>query len=194
MPEPLLHSHDRFFKEVFSRQETARNFLEHYLPPQVAALLDFSTLQVSKDTFIDTELQEHFSDLLYQVSRYDGQGTNVYILFEHKSYPDSQIAFQLLRYMVRIWEQALKQDQPLQPIVPLVIYHGRSRWNIPLEFSALFDLPEELRPYLPEYQYQLYDLTAYGEEEIKGEITLRVTLLLLKYIFREDFGQRLGRI
>jgi predicted transposase YdaD len=37
--------HDRFFKEIFSRQETARDFLQPYLPPQVSALLNFDSLE-----------------------------------------------------------------------------------------------------------------------------------------------------
>jgi predicted transposase/invertase (TIGR01784 family) len=194
MAEPLTNPHDRFFKEVFSRQETARDFLQHYLPQEVAALLDLSTLEISKDTFIDPDLQEHFSDLLYKITLHQGQETFVYVLFEHKSYPDTLIAFQLLHYMVRIWEQSLRQNQPFRPILPLVVYHGRSRWTVATHFTALLDLPAELRPYVPEYHYWLCDLTQYSDAEIKGEVILRVALLLLKYIFRDDLAQRLGEI
>lgn len=44
---------------------------------------------------------------------------------------------------------------------------------------------------MPAYQYWVFDLTRYQDEEIQGEITLRVALLLLKYIFRRDLGDRL---
>jgi predicted transposase/invertase (TIGR01784 family) len=194
MTEPLSHSHDRFFKEVFSREENARSFLQHYLPSEITPLLDFSTLEISKDSFIDPTLEEHLSDLLYKITLYEGVETHIYVLFEHKSYPERIIAFQLLRYMVRIWEQALKQKQKLLPILPLVIYHGRSRWTIPTDFTALLDPPEVLKPYVPAYQYRVFDLTRYSDEEIQGEITLRVSLLLLKYIFRKDLGDHLGEI
>jgi predicted transposase/invertase (TIGR01784 family) len=157
-------------------------------------LLDLTTLEIRKDSFIDPDLQEHLSDLLYQVALREGTELYIYTLFEHKSYPDPQIALQLLRYMVRIWDQDLRQKQSLQPILPLVIYHGRSRWKIAQEFTALFDLPEALRPYVPEYRYRLYDLTAYSDEEIQGEIILRASLLLLKYIFRPELEQRLRDI
>jgi predicted transposase/invertase (TIGR01784 family) len=194
MTEPLSNPHDRFFKETFSQQENARSFLQHYLPSEITPLLDFSTLEISKDSFIDPILEEHLSDLLYKVTLYEGPEIHIYVLFEHKSYPDRLIAFQLLRYMVRIWEQALKQKQKLLPILPLVIYHGRSRWTIPTDFTALMELPEALKPYVPAYQYWIFDLTQYDDEEIQGEITLRVTLLLLKYIFRKDLGDRIGEI
>jgi hypothetical protein len=96
--------------------------------------------------------------------------------------------------MVRIWEQSPKQKQPLLPILPLVIYHGRSRWRVPLEFEALLEVPEVLKPYVPAYQYWLCDLSQYSDEEIQGAVTLRVGLLLLKYIFRQDLRHRLGEI
>ena len=37
----------------------------------------------------------------------DGGSSYVYVLFEHKSYPERLISLHLLRYMVRIWEQAV---------------------------------------------------------------------------------------
>ena len=46
---------------------------------------------------------------------------SVYILFEHKSYADRLTSFQLLRYLVRIWERMLRQGEPLAPVIPLVL-------------------------------------------------------------------------
>lgn len=152
MSTPLSNPHDRFFKELFSRQEAARDFLQHYLPADITPLLDLTTLEINKDSFIDPDLQEHFSDLLYKVVLHDGGETYIYILFEHKSYPEPLIAWQLLRYMVRIWEQSSKQQQTLLPVVPLVMYHGQKQWRVKPNFSALFDLPEPLRPYVPDYK------------------------------------------
>jgi predicted transposase YdaD len=43
MPISLTNPHDRFFKELFSRREVAQDFMSHYLPPELVALLDLST-------------------------------------------------------------------------------------------------------------------------------------------------------
>ncbi len=56
------------------------------------ALLDLDTLDIHKDGFIDLDLQEHFSDLLYKVALHSGQEMFIYLLFEYKSYPDPEIA------------------------------------------------------------------------------------------------------
>jgi predicted transposase YdaD len=193
MAEALTNPHDRFFKDLFSRREAAQDFLRHYLPPEVSALLDLDTLDIGKDSFIDPDLQEHFSDLLYQVALRGGQEAYIYVLFEHRSYPDPQIAFQLLRYLVRIWEQSRKQGEGLRLILPLVIYHGPTEWRVALDFVALFgDLPEVLRPFVPDYRYWMCDLSRYSDEEIKGAITLRVGLLLHKIHYASGVGRAVG--
>lgn len=193
----ISNPHDRFFKEVLSRQEVARDFLLHYVPANLVGLLDIDSLEIRKDSFVDKDLNEHFSDILYGVNMKQGGTSYVYALFEHKSYPEPLISLHLLRYMIRIWEQALKQGvaRPLPPIIPIVVYHGRARWKIGLEFFDLFnDLPEELKSFVPSFQYLLCDLSRYRDEEIKGTIRLRVAFILLRHIFSEDLRERLPEI
>ena len=130
--EPINNPHDKFFKETFSRLEIARDFVLHYVPPEITALLDPETLEISKDSFVDEELKERFSDLLYQVDLKKKGSVFIYLLFEHKSYSDPEVALYLLMYMVRIWMQYLKQEKkrPLPTILPLVVYHGKTQWNV----------------------------------------------------------------
>src|SRR5437868_11362013 len=104
----LTGPHDHFFKTLLGRPEMAADFLANYLPPEVAEVLDLTAPELVKDSFVDAELQEHLSDLLYRVRLKPGGEAYVYVLFEHKSAPDAWVAFQLLRYLVRIWEQGLQ--------------------------------------------------------------------------------------
>lgn len=176
MPE-THHPHDSFFKEVFTRTDVAVDFLTHYLPPEVLRLLEVQTLELVKDTFVDPELQQHFSDLLYGIKLKRGGEAFVYLLLEHKSAPERWTAFQLLRYAVRIWEPLVERSvKKLPPVFPLVLHHGRTRWQVPRQFSALIDWreAEALRPYVPEFAYFLCDLTALNEAEIAGGTRLRV--------------------
>ena len=48
--------------------------------------------------------------------------------------------------------------------------------------------------FIPGFQYVLWDASRYSDEEIKGEATLQVALLILKYIFKEDLRDRLPGI
>ncbi len=107
----IRKAHDKFIRDLMSRKEVVRDFLRNYLDKELVSLLDLSTLEIKKDTFVDQELGEHFSDILYQLKFRNGQDAKVYVLIEHKSYSDYLVAFQLLRYMVRIWELELKQQE-----------------------------------------------------------------------------------
>jgi len=191
MNQEIVNIHDRFFKQVLSQQEAAGDFLRHYLPPEVVASFDLSSLEMSKDSFVDESLRTYFSDLLYKVKMQGEGDAYIYVLFEHKSYPEGLIAFHLLRYMVKVWEQSLKQREQLAPIVPVVVYHGRVKWKVGLNFACLFDVPEAFEDFLPDYRYWLCDLTEYSDEEIKGQVILRIALLLLKYILRPGLDEQI---
>jgi predicted transposase/invertase (TIGR01784 family) len=129
--------HDEFFKRVFSQQDAAHSFVANYLPPEINALFDLEGLRIDKDSFVDDELMSHHSDILYSVALRDGGEGYVYVLFEHKSYPDRRVAFQLLRYIVRIWERQRERKEELRPVFPIVVYHGKRKWNYPLDFASL---------------------------------------------------------
>lgn len=181
MPD-ISNPHDKFFKGTFSQVEIAKDFLKNYLQSDICTLLDLDKISSQKDSFIDEDLQEHFSDALFLVPLKDGHEIYVYTLFEHKSSPDRWVALQLLRYMVRIWERDTESGQ-LRMIIPIVIYHGKQRWNIPTEFSALFPEVRNFRAFLPNFQYLLYDLPRIPESKIVGEYKLQIMIRVMKDIF-----------
>ena len=196
MPE-IDNPHDTFFKATFGRPEVAADLLAHYLPPDVAAALDLSTLEPMKDSFVDPELQEHFSDLLYRVGLKDGGAAYACLLFEHKSTPEAMVAFQLLRYKVQTWEGLIARGaKKLPPLIPIVIYHGRRRWRIARNFGALIDWKgaEALRKYVDEFEYHLLDFSASGKTRIVGAAFAQAGLLVLRHAFTGELIERLPEI
>jgi predicted transposase/invertase (TIGR01784 family) len=191
----LRNPHDRFFRETFSRPEVARDFITEYLPSEVVDVLNLESFELDKDSFVDEELREHFSDLLYRVRQLNGDEANVYLLLEHKSSPETLVALQLLRYMVRIWERARQENtKKLPPIIPIVVYHGREKWQVSENFTGLFEGTEALRPYWPNFRYELQDLNQVDEENIRGNLLLRATLLTLMRSFDPTLPDRLTDI
>lgn len=75
----IINPHDRFFREVFSRLDLSREFLSQQLPAAIAAALDFATLDLRPGSFLDEELQQYFSDLLFRVNLQTGRPAYVYI-------------------------------------------------------------------------------------------------------------------
>ncbi len=208
----ISQPHDKFFRELFSRPDVSSDFLRNYLPPEVVRHIDTQSLELSKDSFIDNELRDHFSDILCKVRLINGGHAYVYTLLEHKSWPDPLVAFQVLRYMTRIWEQDFRKHEAekkkrkekgegkkpapfrLALIIPVVIYHGTPVWNISERFGALFDCGPELEFCIPDFNYIICDLSRYEDEEIRGMVMLRIGLMIMKYIFREDLTDRLTDI
>jgi predicted transposase/invertase (TIGR01784 family) len=193
----MVNPHDKFFKEVFSHKDGARDFFTHYLPEEILKLLDLKEIEIVKESFIEKDLKEYFSDLLYKVSLAKSPAY-LYMLFEHKSYPDRLTALQVLEYMVKIWRLHLKQNpgKGLLPlIIPLVVYHGAEPWRSGTRLMDLLSGPTEaLARYIPDFQFLLYDLTKYKDEDIKGMIVSRVGLLVMKHIFRDDLPDLLKRV
>lgn len=187
----LQNPHDKFFKETFGKVEIARDFLNNYLPQNIVSIVDMNTLEPQKDSFIDKELKEIFADMLFKVNIEDEEGY-IYFLFEHKSYTSKNISFQLLKHMIEIWEAKIKNEKTdeLPVIIPLVIYHGKDKWNIQntlVDMIKGYDkLPQGMQKYIPNYEYLIYDISRYTDEDIKGELKLRILLTIFRDIFTKD--------
>ncbi len=191
---PIQNPHDSFFKQTFGSVDFTRGFLSQYMASEVARCLDLSSLEAAHESFVDDDLRESHSDLVFTVGLVGGGQAVVYLLFEHKSHPDPLTVFQLLKYIVRINERRLREGLPLCCVIPLVIYHGPTGWNVAHSIHELVEVPAALQRYLPQLSMELFDLSGYDDEQLRGEAYLRATLLLLKYILRDDLPGELDRI
>lgn len=52
--------------------------------------------------------------------------------------------------------------------------------------SGYVDFPDDLKSYVPDFEYLLYDLSVYTDEEIEGAARTRIGLTLLRDIFTAD--------
>ena len=190
----LTNPHDKFVREVWAREDVAWDFLSRYLPPAIANRLVPGSLRLRKDSFVDEALRQHLSDLLYEVHLQGGGEALVYVLLEHKSYPDPWLEWQVLSYLVEIWRQERQQKKRrLTPVIPLVLYHGRRRWRV-VPLRQLFAVAAGLEAYLPAVHYELCDVGQLADEELQGIVVLRLALLLLKYVFRPELNERLEEL
>jgi predicted transposase/invertase (TIGR01784 family) len=196
----VVNPHDKAFREVYSNKENARSLLADKLPDKVLKLVDLNTLEISKDSFIEKDLADYYSDLLYRVNLTGGSQGFIYVLFEHKSYHDRYVHLQLLEYMVKIWRLHIKQHEEkpvrLPIVIPLLVCHARKEWpEDTVRLASLLSGPvEDLAGYIPDFAFELYDLHRYSDDQIKGTIMSRVILLLLKHIRDPDLRQKLPGI
>ena len=191
----LHQPHDRLFRAVFSDAGEAASLLRTALPDTVGESFDWATLTLVEGTFVDEELHESQSDLLYRVRHAaTGQAVSMYLLFEHQSSPDRWLRVRLLRYCCRIWE-AERRDDPerceLRPIVPVVFYQGARGWSHSTEFADLFTEAARSLPWVPGFAYELLDQTTLEPDAVGGGLRGRIAQLLMMVAFNRHLDAAL---
>ena len=111
----------------------------------------------------------------------------MYCLLEHKSWPDSRVAEQLLRYLTRIWSFIARETPELPllpPIVPLVVYHGARPWSGPRRISERLEAGHDLRRLVLDFPYFVFDVGPVADEALSAHPALRAGLASMKYATR----------
>ena len=59
-------SHDAFFKYVLKNENDARSFLKGVLPEKQGKQIDFSTLKLTTESYVNEVLRQSYSDLVFE--------------------------------------------------------------------------------------------------------------------------------
>ncbi len=87
--------HDAVFKSFLRHPDTARDFIDIHLPAPLRKLCDLTTLKLEPNSFIDEDLRQYYSDLLWSVKT--GNDSNLLIVFYVQIMPDDFV-MQLHRF------------------------------------------------------------------------------------------------
>jgi len=189
----IQNPHDKTFRSIFATKEYAADCIKVALPREIMESLDLDSLTSESETFIDEELKEYQTDLLFSLTTKRQLPLKIYLLFEHKAYPDKKIQVQLLSYLARIYSTMPQ----LVPVIPLVFYHGKSKWQIPRDFASSFDLARSDRglyqKYLPAFQYELLDLQSTDLDGMIISLTLKAILYTFQNIWQIDDVEHLTK-
>ena len=188
--EKIDNIHDNFFKTVFSKIDNIKDFLFTSLPADIQNYIDFENIEIDNTSYVSENFKGYFSDVVVKTRIIDSE-MDIYILFEHKSYQDKKIFIQLLRYMYLMWNKDIGENKPLRVIIPLVFYHGKKKWKLPVKFLEQFKIKEELKNYLLDFQYILFDTNEWNFEEelnstLKNNVFLLTALSLMKSAYQQD--------
>jgi len=199
MVNQTTNPHDKFYRNIFGKEENVHDFLQNFLPREILEQIDLDKLYFDPSSYVDQRLQDSYSDILVKSALKSGYDTYIYFLFEHKRNKSPYIELQLLRYMVNIWEDFLNNRESWQNklpiIIPIVIYNGQIPYNEHPNFLRHFDLPsEEFRAYIPVFQAMLCDGPRVNLEELQFSIILRSVFLLARYLDDPSLGEHLSEI
>ena len=178
--------HDAVFKQFLTQADTARDFLAIHLPPALRQRCDLDTLQLESASFIEESLRAWYSDVLWSLKTASGEGY-IYVVIEHQSSPDAQMAFRLMRYAIAAMQRHLDKGHTQLPLViPLLFYHGRvSPWPYPMCWLAGFADPDVARRIYGD-DFPLIDITTTPDDEIMRHRRVAMLELLQKHIRQRD--------
>ena len=174
--------HDATFRQFLTQPDIARDFMELHLPAELQAICDLSTLKLESGSFIEDDLRQYFSDVLYSLKTTAGDGY-VHVLIEHQSSPDKHMAFRLIRYAVAAMQRHLEAGHKKLPLViPVLFYTGkRSPYPYSTRWLDEFDDPI-LAGTLYSSAFPLVDVTVIPDDEIAGHRSMAALTLLQKHI------------
>ena len=178
--------HDAVFKQFLYYPDTARDFLDIYLPSTLRELCDLQTLKLESGSFIEDSLRASYSDVLWSLKTNEGDGY-IYVVIEHQSSPDAHMAFRLMRYAMAAMQRHLDAGHKTLPLViPMLFYHGAlSPYPFSLCWLDEFDDPIVARQ-LYSATFPLVDITLIPDDEIMQHRRIALLELMQKHIRKRD--------
>ncbi|MEM6052029.1 Rpn family recombination-promoting nuclease/putative transposase [Erwinia sp. P7711] len=186
--------HDATFRQFLTQPDIARDFMELHLPEELRSVCDLSTLKLESGSFVEDDLRQYFSDVLYSLKTTAGDGY-IHVLIEHQSTPDKHMAFRLMRYAVAAMQRHLEAGHKTLPLViPILFYTGkRSPYPYPTRWLDEFDDPA-LAGKLYGSAFPLVDVTVIPDEEIMEHRSMAALTLLQKHIHQRDIATLTDRL
>lgn len=186
----ITKGHDLFVKTVLSNQHLAKEFFTIHLPNDIRERIDLNHLKLQPNSYINDVRKETVADILYETKIAD-KNAYLYLLVEHQSSPDHMMAFRLLKYTCNVMDACLKKNQCIPLVYPLVIYHAPKKWSFSTDIKDLIEAPKELIEKYFLKPFQLIDLGAISDEELKQHQWIGIMEFALKHIFARDVLEHL---
>lgn len=202
--------HDSSSKLIFGDNILSCQFFRNYADMEILRNIQPEDIEDVSERYVPLYSTQRESDTVKKINiaKYlpDKRDENsldlpLYIvsLIEHKTKVEYNVAMQMLRYMVHIWEDYEKQmekehsgisnmkDFRYPPILPIVYYEGKRTWTAPMDLSDRILCKDLLGKYLPHFQYQMVRLYDYSNEDLlkKGD-EISLTMLINKIASLED--------
>jgi len=194
--------HDKLFRKALENPIVAHEFIEAHLPEEILKIIDTKTLKLEKESFIELDLTNSISDVLFSckidsVNNTEGYDDGyIYLLLEHQSTTEHLMAFRLFKYMINICDRYMTENpraKHLPLIYPLVLYNGTASYNVPRNLWDLFCNKTLAKQFWTE-DYQLVNVHDIPDEELKKRVWSGILEFFLKHIHERQLLKRWQQI
>ena len=196
MNNKIASPHDKVFKHVMSNLNVAKDFFTHHLPAYLRDKIDLSSLAIRKESYIDQELRNSMTDMLYSVDFLGDEQGYLYVLVEHQSQAQVLMPFRLLKYTLRIIEQHLKEQKTdvLPVVYPMIFFNGKQPYPYSTSLFDLFGPHAALAKELFSNPFQLIDLTQIPDEELRSHQWAGLMEFMMKHVFARDIIPKIKQV
>ncbi len=160
--------HDSSYKLFFDHTRMVSDLLRCFLPDDLLKTLDFDRLERMPDQYVDDRLTQSRGDTAWRI-RFRGQDAEagrwlyLLVLLEFQSTVDSFMAARISAYTGQMYLKLIRSGElakggRLPPVLPIVLYNGKSRWSAPEETGNLIaPVGANLAPFQLHQRYLLVD-------------------------------------
>ena len=186
---------DAFFHKIFDNPKNTVDFLARVLPQELQKKLDLSKIEIVNTKYVSNRYKKGFSDIVVKTTLKTNKGkkkpVDIYFIIEHKTEGRVEIFIQVLNYMVFEWEKDYNNKKPPRLIIPVVFYHGADQWKIPRSFADQFDVDDDVKQFLLDYRYVLFDTNSWDFRDesntvLKKNVFLFTAMVLMKAAYKND--------
>ena len=169
--------HDASSRLWYDHSRMIEDLLRGFVPADLVEAFDFDSLEQLPTQHVGDDRRQSRGDMLWRVrfrDRATGEDEWLYllVLLEFQSTVDRHMAVRVLAYTAQtllklVRGGALPADGKLPPVLPVVIYNGRTRWSAPEEVSeTIAEVGAGLAPFQPRQRYLLLDQHAMRVESL----------------------------
>lgn len=179
-----LSAHDRFTRSLMAHSKVSEEFFKKHLPTHLQEALDFSSIKLHKESFVDDKLKLQIADLLFSAN-FNGELGFLYLLFEHASTSTPFLPLRMHKYMISIMDEHVnKQGNKKLPLIyPIILYSGKRPYAHSMDLFDLFRKKEQkLAKDIMTSPYHLIDLAKTPDKDLQDLFWFGTMASALKHI------------
>ena len=180
-----------------------RAYLEVELPPNLIQRINWASLVFQPTNFSTPIISEKSADILFslKLNLEEEYSLYFYILFEHQSTDIYHMAWRFYEYQYLFYKHYIKTKhngkfpKKLPMLFPLLLYNGLEKWESPISFQELVEIPNDCEQFVPHFQFLLKDLSQSDNSMLKknygNSFVLAKFAEFFKYSRHPQFYERL---
>ena len=191
---------DPAYKQLFSRPRMVEDLLHGVAARDWSGALDFASLAPLPASYVSHDLRQRHGDLVWRVRFHDERWLYLVLHLEFQSTVDRTMAVRMLAYTTLLYQKligegVLREHDALPPVLPIVIYNGRRRWNAAADVSELIASGgAALARYQPSQRYFLLNEGQVGDADLPGGNLVSALIALETSRDRERLPELLGSL